>query len=104
VDQQISLEIAIPLGLIISEIIANSLKYAHKEAGTCTTFISLLRQNDSMILTVKDNGAGFPDDFDPSESSGLGIQLITVLVEQIKGKINFYNKNGAVTEIFFPVS
>jgi two-component sensor histidine kinase len=103
VDQQISLEKAIPLGLIISEIIANSLQYAHKEAVTCTTVISLFRQNDSLILTIKDNGAGFPDNFIPSESMGLGIQLVMVLVEQIKGKINFYNRNGAVTEIFFPV-
>ena len=104
IDQQISLDMAIPLGLMISEIIANSLQYAHIGTETCTTVISLFRQNNSMILTIKDNGVGFPDNFVPAESSGLGIQLVTVLVEQIKGKMNFYNRNGAVSEIIFPVS
>ena len=104
VDQQISLELAIPLGLIISEIIANSFQYAHKEGDACTTTISLLRQNNSMLLTIKDDGAGFPYDFVPAESGGLGLQLVTVLVDQIKGKIHFYNRDGAVTEIIFPVS
>ncbi|MCK5152723.1 MAG: PhnD/SsuA/transferrin family substrate-binding protein [Spirochaetales bacterium] len=103
-DEQITLDIAIPLGLIISEVIANSLQYAKREKAVCTTTVSLFRNNGSMTLTIEDNGIGFPENFIPEESGGLGLQLVGVLVEQIHGKVNYYNKNGAVTEIIFPIS
>ena len=104
VDIQISLELAIPLGLIISEIIANSLQFAKTTLGTSITTMSLFKQNNSLILTIKDNGRGFPDNFIPEQSEGLGLQLVRILVDQINGKISFHNKNGAVTEIIFPIT
>ncbi len=103
-DQQIKLDIAIPLGLILSELIANSLQYAHQKTGPCIIILSLFQHDNSLTLVLKDDGEGFPDNFNSEKSRGLGMQLITILTEQINGKINFYNKNGATTELIFPIS
>ena len=53
------------------------------------------------ILYCKDNGPGFPENFNPEESASLGFQLIFALTEQINGEIKFYNEDGAVVEIKF---
>jgi len=104
VDLQISLETAIPLGLVISELIANSLQFAKRGTKHSTTVISMFQDHESLRLTIEDNGQGFPDNFIPEQSDGLGLQLVRILVDQIKGEINFHNRNGAVIEIIFPIS
>ncbi len=103
-DIFLSIDEAITLGLIINELVSNSLKYAFpegKEGELCVSLKSL--DNDSSELKVKDNGIGLPEGFNIKETGTLGIQLVDTLTEQLDGIINIENKNGAEFKIKFPL-
>ena len=53
-------------------------------------------------LSISDNGVGFPEGFDLSKSTGLGLKLIRVLSEQIEGKLNIISDNGTTFKLTFP--
>lgn len=99
-------------GLIINELILNALKYAFPEGNNSNeitiNFISTKKTKDDIYgtgfgfeLTVMDNGIGFPDDFDIEKSETLGFKIISTLVKQLKGTMDFKNDNGAVIIISF---
>ncbi len=95
---------SIPLGLILNEVVTNSIKYTFKaikrHKGTFDVRITLRDNNVALIL--KDNGLGFPEDFNPeSDTLSLGIYLIKTLSEQIDGHVKFSNDNGAKIELNF---
>lgn len=96
---------SIPLGLILNEIVTNSIKYVFKARpfNDGEFAISIKKNENSTVkLLVKDNGNGFPDDFDfNSENLSLGIYLIKSLAEQIDGNVHFSNDNGAKIELNF---
>lgn len=100
-DATLSLDIAVPLGLIISELITNSIKHAFKGTNAPELNITLLKKQDNFELIVHDNGIGLPDDFKFDGQMSLGIEIITALIEQIDGRIEYHNNNGAQFEIFF---
>jgi two-component sensor histidine kinase len=88
--ENISLDIvtAVPLGLIINELMSNSLKYAfpdYKEDSQVT--MSLREINGKKELIIEDNGIGFPKELDFSDTDSLGLQLVNSLVSQINGNI-----------------
>ena len=102
INASISFEIdrMIHLGLILNEIISNSLKYAFdNDKGVIS--ICLQYTNDTYMLSVKDNGKGLPKDFDMKKHSNLGMQLIYMLTEQINGNVEMENKNGVAYKISF---
>ena len=95
---------SIPLGLILNEVVTNSIKYSfknnQKHKGLFEIRIKL--SNNNVQLTLKDNGHGFPEDFNSeSDTRSLGIYLIKTLAEQIDGKVWFSNDNGAKIELNF---
>jgi len=92
----------IPLGLMMNEIISNSLKYAFvdRKEGTIKVHITHLNENEYVLL-IGDDGVGIPSDFDVEESSSLGMQLIHVFTEQLNGKIEQLTKKGAYFKITF---
>jgi two-component sensor histidine kinase len=101
----LSINTSIPLGLILNEIVTNSIKYGFKDepAANNKFFISIKKTNNFVSLTVKDSGKGFDKDLNTDlETSSLGIVLIKSLTEQIEGKVLFSNNNGAKIEINFP--
>jgi two-component sensor histidine kinase len=103
-DFKIDIERAIPLGLIINEMVTNSFKHAFKNDIEKNIISINIKQDDqSFTLSYEDNGCGFPNDFNVDTAETLGIQLIAALVEQINGKLGFYNKGGAVYEIVLPL-
>lgn len=90
----------IPLGLILNEIISNSLKYAFpNKIGEI--YIVLRTEGANYNLTVKDNGIGLKRDFDFDKDSHLGIQLIYMLAEQLDGKVKCENSNGVSYSLYF---
>ncbi|KUK53558.1 MAG: Sensory box histidine kinase [Marinimicrobia bacterium 46_47] len=94
---------AASLGLILNELLTNSLKYAYPnhEKGTITIEI---RQTDNQIrFVVKDDGIGLPDDFSPGKEKSMGFMLIKTLVSQLKGKMTIDGGQGTQTTIEFPV-
>lgn len=94
---------AIPCGLIINEIITNSMKYAFKnKKGTGEIIISLHEKEDIVELILKDNGDGIPDDVDIQNPETLGLQLITMLaINQLKGKLEINRNDGTEYKIRF---
>lgn len=93
-DVQIVLDQAIPCGLIVNEIITNSLKYAWKKDEKGNIFISLKEEEGIVYIEVSDDGIGLPNDFDILTSDTLGLQLVSTLIEQLDGEINVNSENG----------
>jgi two-component sensor histidine kinase len=99
----LSIDKAIPCGLIINELISNSLKYAFPKNGRGDIKIQLALNNENkVILTIHDNGIGFPPNFDYKNTETLGLQLVNTLTEQLKGSIELNNKSGAEFKLVFP--
>lgn len=95
---------SIPLGLILNEIVTNSIKYAFQSAQNQPGVfdISIKKENDNIRLLVKDNGRGFLKDFNIEiDNQSLGIYLIKTLAEQIDGTVRFSNESGAKIELIF---
>lgn len=93
-EVELNLDQAIPCGLIINEIITNSIKYAFEGSQRGEIFLSMKERENRIEIEVSDNGIGFPEDWDYLKSDSLGIQLIVTLVEQLDGKINLDNSQG----------
>ena len=99
---QLDVDILIPLGLILNELITNALKYAYTEEQAGQLEISLQKEEQNLNLRVADNGQGLPDGFDPSRASSMGYQLIQAFVEKLKGKLTVRNMKGAEIMLSIP--
>lgn len=98
----IDISVAIPLGLILNEIITNAIKHAFDDTENPKIDIQLKKVNDQMIeLTVKDNGKGMEIE-KRNEDVGMGLSLIEALTDQIDGKCDFENENGLVFHLSIP--
>lgn len=102
-DFLIPLEKAIPTGLIANELITNSIKYGVEDEQNFSIDLYLKHDSNGQVtLTLKDNGKGFPEDFDPtSYEDSIGLELVFVLIDQLDGEIEFKNDNGAVVTVKF---
>ena len=100
-DVQIVLDQAIPCGLILNELITNSLKYAWKPNEKGTIFISLKEKKGVVFIEVSDDGIGLPFDFKNPTTDTLGLQLVSTLIEQLDGEINVDTQNGTKYLIIF---
>jgi two-component sensor histidine kinase len=92
-DSILEIDTAIPLGLILNELITNCYKYAFKNRTLGKIQICFHKKENDFVLTVKDNGIGLSDDFDVSKTKTLGMNLIRGLVRQISGKLDFSTDN-----------
>jgi two-component sensor histidine kinase len=100
----LSVNKSVPLGLILNELITNSIKYTYKtvKRQDGQFLISIKQHNGQIKMIVRDNGRGFPEGFNPeSDTPSLGIYLIKTLAEQIDGEVQFSNDNGAKIELNF---
>jgi len=97
------IDTAIPCGLIVNELVSNSLKYAFPNEREGEINISLRSLvNDDIELIVSNDGVGFPEDFDFRNTESLGLRLVTNLAEnQLQGKIELKRSRGAEFSIRF---
>lgn len=95
------IDFLIPIGLIITELINNSLKYAFEEQKDKLIKIEVSIHKGNLKLLYSDNGKGFNNAFFENTNQGksYGKYIIKALSKQINGEVNFYNNNGAITEI-----
>ena len=89
---------AIPIGLIVNELLSNSLKYAFPNGDKGKIKVSLSEKNSYLILHFSDNGIGIGEKPE-IRGSGFGTQLISLLTRQLDGKMTLFTNSG--TEIFF---
>ncbi|TFH06032.1 MAG: PAS domain S-box protein, partial [Methanosarcina sp.] len=117
----LEMDIAIPLGIIVNELVSNALKHAfpagrggeiHINLCKTGTFASRYdiscpnpyyteKNNFNYILTVADNGKGIPEEIDFQNADSLGLQLVNILVEQIDGCIGLKRNHGTELSIWF---
>lgn len=101
-DAKLDMETAIPLGLILNELITNSIKYAFTDMDKGIVSINFTNNPDGThTLTVADNGKGLPPDYDLSKSKSLGFRIVNELSRQIKGKVTTAANNGTSFSITF---
>ncbi len=93
---------SIPCGLIINELISNSLKHAFSGREKGKIWVVLRSEkNGRYKLEVSDDGVGLPKNLDVTKTDTLGLQLVTMLVEQLQGTLSIDNKEGTSVEIVF---
>jgi two-component sensor histidine kinase len=95
---------AVSLGLIVNELVTNSLKYAYPACDGGVLRIGLSRSGGTATLSVEDEGCGMPESFDPEQATSMGIRLVKLLAEQIGGKITIRSDSGVATSVSFPYS
>ncbi len=95
------IDTAIPLGLIINELITNAYKYAFAKAQSPKLDISLETSDKGYFLKVQDNGVGIKSDFDISKAKSLGLRLVSRLTKQLQGKVKILSVEGTIFEISF---
>ena len=117
-DLFFDMDIAIPLGTMINELVSNSLKHAfrgrdkgeiqikiHREENReCIKDITENPKSTTFVLTVSDNGAGIPEDLDIEKLDSLGLQLVTTLVNKLGGELELKSNNGTEFIIRFTVT
>ena len=101
---KIGINQASPIGLIINELISNSLKYAFPNEREGKIDVSMKKTDNELNLVIKDDGVGMPDDLDWKNSKSLGLKLVRTLVEnQLDGSIDMDSKNGTKFNIKFNI-
>ncbi|HRG46134.1 MAG TPA: histidine kinase dimerization/phosphoacceptor domain -containing protein [Leptospiraceae bacterium] len=100
---QLNLDSAIPCGLIINELITNSIKYAFPDREGM--IIIRLTKNEKGLdeLSVEDNGIGLPINFDYQNTKSLGFQIVVTLAKQINAILKVDRTNGTCFKIQLPV-
>jgi len=100
---QLSPDQALPLGLIVNEIVSNAFKHGFPDGRPGSVRITLEQPVDSTeaVLAVADNGVGMAET--PAGGMGLGTRLITGLAQQLGGRTNIIRGNGVRVELRFPV-
>jgi two-component sensor histidine kinase len=92
---------AIPIALIVNELITNAFKYAFKEVLKGTINVKLKCIENQVELSISDSGDGIDKDFNISKSSSLGFKLITIFTKQLKGTCEYMNNPGLTVTIKF---
>lgn len=102
-DVILDIDTAIPCGLIINELVSNSLKYAfpNQKMGQITISVAWTETTD-IALTISDNGVGIPEQFDLATAPSLGLKLVKDLVGQLEGTLEIDRHQGTTFRIFFP--
>lgn len=100
-DLFLSLDASIPCGLIINEIISNSLKYAFPNNRDGIIFVTLRVNKKKVSIDVGDNGVGIQETVDIKNTQTLGLQLVDTLVDQLNGTLKLIRKNGTTFSIEF---
>lgn len=102
-DVFLSIDKAIPCGLIISELISNSLKHGFQNGKKGEISIDFhLNKDNNYTFMVSDNGVGIPEDFSFQTTTSLGLRLVNMLTQQLKGNVELDRNYGTTFKITFP--
>jgi two-component sensor histidine kinase len=99
----LEIDMMIPIGLILNEILSNSYKYAFEGMAKGVIHIELKQAGKELVLAVYDNGVGLNKKFDIKKQGSLGMQLIHMLSEQIEADMKVTSKDGTRYDIVFPL-
>lgn len=95
---------AVPIGVIVAELMTNSIKHAFPENQEGTVSLSLGIVDNCIIIEVGDNGIGLPEKCMPHQGNTLGLKLVSALVDQVGGSFENEKKDGTCFVLNFPVT
>jgi len=101
-DVALSMDEAVPCGLIINELVTNALKYAFPEGNGEITVSLTIPDKEHRLLRVHDNGCGLPPGMDIHAAETLGLQLVDTLATQLDGELTINCERGTDIRILFP--
>ncbi|TAL37473.1 MAG: PAS domain S-box protein [Spirochaetes bacterium] len=101
-DLRLGLDQAVPLGLILNELITNALKHAFPDGTHGAIVISMTRDGGGTNrLSIRDDGAGMPETVDPETANSLGLRLVRMITQQIHGTLKIVRDGGTEIVIRF---
>ncbi|OHD69528.1 MAG: hypothetical protein A2W19_00520 [Spirochaetes bacterium RBG_16_49_21] len=92
---------AVPLGLILNELIMNALKHAYPDNKKGTISVKLGSSDSTIELCVSDDGVGFPAGFNPDTAGSMGLRLVRMLANQIDGELSIESRGGIKASVRF---
>lgn len=95
------MDTAIPCGLLISELVSNSIKHAFPNGRGGTLDVAAHRDGDRVVLTVGDDGVGLPEGLDYRQTESLGLQLVSILADQLGAVVDVNTSHGARFTVSF---
>lgn len=100
---KLDIDVLIPFGMLINEIVSNALKHAYSNIESPELFIGLVKgEGDKLILAISDNGVGLPQESEINQKDSIGFMLINGLTKQIDGKMEIRRENGTEYIITVP--
>ncbi len=96
-----TIDLAIPLGLIALELVTNSLKHSGERKSEALVTITFSAHDGTCELSIADQGQGLPLRLDPENSQTMGLRLVKILADQIQGKVSINNDGGSEFRIEF---
>lgn len=100
-DIELDVDISIPLGLIVTELVSNSFKYAFDDGKGEIKIVMNRSRADHYEMTIGDNGKGLPENFDIGNTNSMGLKLVKILSDQVDADLSFANDHGAIFRISF---
>jgi two-component sensor histidine kinase len=101
-DLSLSLDVAVPCGLLVNELLTNSLKHAFPDGRSGTIQVDLRREaQGQIILKVSDTGIGLPDGVDLQTAGSFGLQLVKIVCMQLQAAIDLQRQPGTTVTITF---
>ncbi len=97
----LSIDKAVPLALMVNELITNAVKYAGNPEGVITVNLSLTPEEGESLLCIQDDGPGFPENFQKEGQQSLGMILVQPLTQQLRGHFSADNTPGCRVRIWF---
>ena len=97
----LNMDHAVPCGLLINELISNSLKYAFPHGRSGEIFVGVRAPDDRVRLTVADDGVGLPAGFDLAGARSLGLRLVRTLAQQLDATLERVEGPGTVFQLIF---
>lgn len=98
----LELDRAIPVGLIMNELISNALKHGFPPGRTGTLQVCGTKRGATLQLEVKDDGTGFPEGMDARAPASFGLQIVSILTRQIKGTFEVVKSSGTTCRLIIP--
>ncbi len=102
-DFQLDPKRLVPVGIIVNELLTNVMKYAFPGKKSGLIEITAKENTGNVIITIQDNGIGFPKEFNIDTQTSFGLMLVKMLSEQLKGNFSIKNNNGAICSLEFSI-
>lgn len=100
-DVNLNVNQAVPCGLIINELVTNAFKHAYPNGGSGKIEISFHEKQKQLLLEIKDDGVGLPEDFSLEKSESLGFTLVRILSKQLQANVSIEAQDGTTISVVF---